>query len=217
MDVSQTNRIILVAHSCHTIPSHWLQDVRQHAISTLTDAFIDKSGVSVPPEHLCGAMRNICVPLAGARLASLLADDRVIAEHMEEVMIEVELCISLVYKALLHHLKRILNAEADLLGVWTSLLTVMEMLLGGADTDSQSLEDGELVDSRGMTPGQLRRSTKELASEHLRNAVMVLIASGVLKDVPESTEDISAVTWDSVNKMDFCKAQAEEWKQSAAQ
>ena len=118
------------------------------------------------------------------------------------------------YKPLLHHLQRILSAEADLLGVWSSLLAVMELLLCN-ETHQSAEDDGELVDSRGMTPGQLRRSTKELASEHLRNAVMVLIASGVIKGAPDSEGDISAMTWKSVSKMEFCKDQAEEWKQSA--
>lgn len=201
------------------LPDFWLclyfQDVREHAISLLTDAFIDKNGLSIPPEHLCLALRNVCLPLAGDRLANLLQDDRVIAERMDEIMIEIELCISLVYKPLLHHLQRILSTEADLLGVWSSLLSVMEHLLCNEMTDQLAEEDGELVDSRGMTPGQLRRSTKELASEHLRNAVMVLIAIGVIKAAPESEGDISAMTWKSVSKMEFCKNQAEEWKQSA--
>jgi hypothetical protein len=181
----------------------------------LTDVFIDNSGLAIPPEHLCPALRNVCIPLAGARLASLLQDDKVIAEHMDEIMVEIELCISLVYKPLLHHLKRILSAQADLLGVWSSLLAVMELLLCDETAHQSAEDDGELVDSRGMTPGQLRRSTKELASEHLRNAVMVLIASGVLKGEPESEGDISAMTWKSVSKMEFCKDKAEEWKQSA--
>lgn len=183
----------------------------------LTDTFIDKNGLSIPPEHICVALQSVCIPAAGTRLADLLKDDRVIVEHMEDVMIEIELFISLMYKPLLHHLKRILNAEADLLGVWTSLLSVMEMLLGNEMIDESTEDDGELVDSNGMTPDQLRRSTKELASEHLRNAIMVLTASGVLRAVSESEGDISAVTWDSVSKMEFCKDQVEEWKKSASQ
>jgi len=199
------------------LPFLALQDVREHAISVLTDAFIDKNGLAIPPKHICLALQSVCIPAAGARLADLLKDDRVIVEHMEEVMIEIELFISLMYKPLLHHLKRILSAKADLLGVWTSLLSVMEMLLGTEMIDESTEEDGELVDSNGMTPDQLRRSTKELASEHLRNAVMVLTASGVLRAAPVSEGDISALTWDSISKMEFCKDQAEEWRKSASQ
>lgn len=182
----------------------------------LTDIFIDKNGRAIPPEHICTALQSVCIPAAGARLADLLKDDRVIVEHMEEIMVEIELFISLVYKPLLHHLKRILETEADLLGVWRTLLSVMEMLLGTEIVDESTEDDGELVDSNGMTPDQLRRSTKELASEHLRNAVMVLAASGVLRAVPESEGDISAITWDSINSMEFCKEHAEEWKKAAS-
>lgn len=183
----------------------------------LTDAFIDKSGLAIPPEHVCLALRNVCIPAAGARLAELLKDDRVIVEHMEEVRIEIELFILLMYKPLLHHLKRIVNTKADLLGAWSTLLSVMDMLLGNDMIDETTEEDGELVDSNGMTPDQLRRSTKELACEHLRNAVMVLAASGVLQASAESERDISAVTWNAINKMDFCKDQLEEWKKAASQ
>lgn len=183
----------------------------------LTDTFIDKNGLAIPPVYICQALQSVCIPAAGSRLADLLKDDRVIVEHMEDVMIEIELFISLMYKPLLHHLKRILSANADLLGVWSSLLIVMEMLLGNEMVDESTEEDGELVDSNGMTPDQLRRTTKELASEHLRNAVMVLAASGVLRAVPESDGDISALTWASVSKMEFCRDQVEDWKKSASQ
>ena len=184
----------------------------------LTDAFIDKNALSIPPEYICKALQNVCIPAAGIRLADLLKqDDRVIVEHMEDIMIEIELFISLMYKPLLHHLKRILNVEADLLGVWRSLLLVMEMLLGNEIITEPTEDDGELVDRNGMSPDQLRRSTKELGSEHLRNAVMVLAASGVLRAAQESDGDISAVTWESISKMEFCKDQEEEWKKAASQ
>lgn len=131
-------------------------------------------------------------------------------------MVEIELFICLMYKPFLHHLKRLVGSEADLLGVWSSLLSVMVMLLGNEIIDESTEDDGELVDSNGMTPDQLRRSTKELASEHLRNAIMVLSASGILKAAADSEGDISGVTWDEVSKMDFCKDMVDEWKKSAA-
>ena len=177
----------------------------------LTDSFIDKHGRDIPPFYFCQIMPKVCIPLAGTRIADMLRDEINMIDNVEEVMIEFELCISLLFKPLLHHLKSILSLEAEFLVVWSSLLKVMESLLVEGAGDGEDREVG----GRMISPEKLRLTTKQLASEHLRNAVMVLIASGVVKGVSESPQDISDVTWASIERMSFCKEQAEEWKLSA--
>ena len=71
-----------------------------------------------------------------------------------------------------------------------------------------------------VTRAQLFNTTKELASEHLRNAVMVLAAMGVLIDGVDSQSDaqeISLVTWSAIGSIGYCKPFLSEWKKSACQ
>jgi len=188
--------------------------VRQHALSMLTDAFIDKQGRCIPADHLCKVLQEICIPLAGKQLSSMFQDARAMTSHVEEIMIEFELCISLMFKPFLHHLKRIVSADADLLSVWTGILKVLENLLRADDSLKVSPEN----DPGPATIKKARKilfTSRELASEHLRNAITVLIASGILKGKPESPHDLSALTWASIDKMSFCKDAVEEWKKSA--
>merc|ERR1712129_31368 len=73
---------------------------------------------------------------------------------------------------------------------------------------------------------RLLLTTKELANEHLRNAIMVLVACGVLKgqtggivldgddeeEMNNFTENLSTLTWNSIESMEFCKKFVDEWK-----
>lgn len=124
-------------------------------------------------------------------------------------MIEFEQCVSLVFKPLLHHLRRIIATNNELAAVWVPLLAILEELL--ADGTAVSRED-----AKELTPDRLRTTLKELASEHLRNAIMVFHANGVLKSKAERAGDISAATWESVGRMSFCSARVDEWKEAVA-
>lgn len=181
----------------------------------LTDAFIDKQGRSIPADQLCKVLREICFPLAGNQLSEIFKNEIATVDRQEEVMIEFELCISLIFKPFLHHLKRILKADVDLFSVWCCILKIMEHLLGSDNSDHR--EERKDKNSRDMRASKLILMSKELASEHLRNAITVLIASGVLKGEPKSPNDISAVTWAAVDNMTFCTDETvEEWKQQSA-
>jgi hypothetical protein len=122
---------------------------------------------------------------------------------MEEIMIEFEQCTSLIFKPLLHHLKSIVTSQADFLSVWTALLETMERLLSEAVHGNDD-------------PDKLIQTLKELASEHLRNSIMVLHSNGVLTGHPLVDDEVSTITWDAVGKMAFCSSMIEDWKLQAS-
>jgi hypothetical protein len=186
------------------------QNVRQHALSVLTDLFLDKNGGSVPPEHLSSVLSDVCVPLAGRRILKLqLGEGRF--QSSDELMIEFELCIGLIFKPLRHHLQNLLkNPSGDgILSVWKSVLSALEELLCDDDHKKKSLggssssltaapsEDGRRkpgaaaagASSAAAIPKSLRETMNNLANEHLRNAIEVLISSGILQSDGASADN----------------------------
>jgi hypothetical protein len=143
----------------------------------------------------------------------LLENEASMVESSEDVMIEFEQCVSLIFKPFLHHAKNIVHSgdPADLETVWIALLKAMESLLQIGEDEVQPGNGGS-----AMTPGMLRWTLKELASEHLRNVIMVLHAHGVLKGDPASSDRLSIATWESIDRMPFCKGFVAEWRQSAS-
>ena len=210
--------------------------VRQHALSMLTDAMIDKHGQAISSTHLCTLINEMCIPLAEKRITALLNSSQLLVDssNSEEIMIELEACISLIYKPFLHHLKVFLKTKDDKwITIWKSMLKAMNLLLTGTLTasttempsNSNNPEDSvENLDASMASLNELLQTTKELASEHLRNAVMVLVASDVLqspsKDMMESEANIetniTAYTWKYIENMEFCKNHVKEWERSAA-
>jgi len=207
--------------------------VRQHALSMLTDAIIDRHGRDVPKDELCGILDRICIPLAGSRMVDLLRSGTDPAEHhhhVEEIMIELELCISLIFKPFLHHLRTLLTMREEFVAIWMSMLGVMTELLGEevVRPTHGGTEGDDYPGGHAMTRDKLLLTTKELGSEHLRNAIMVLVASGVLRGEGQTSsgdgggfargggEDVSALTWNAIGRMKFCRQYVEEWKQSAS-
>ena len=186
-----------------------MKNVRQHALSMLTDALIDNHGKSIPENQLYSILYGLSVPLAARRIADLLKTQEV-ETIWEEIMIELELCISLIFKPLLHHLRHLLNDPDNFLRLWKSILEAVALLLGDKQGDDASTA------SHDRTMDNLLLTTKELAKEHLRNAVMVLSASSIISgESSEDGTDISSVTWNSIQSMEFCKVYVEEWKQTA--
>jgi len=187
--------------------------VRQQAISLLTDTLLSTIPVS---GGLCEIMNNICIPLAGNRITDLLRIPYDVQSDLEETLIELELCISLLFKPFLHHLKVLISIKQEFIGIWISMLGIMTQLLGdeSAPSKDKAASDGGGV----VTRANLFNTTKELASEHLRNAVMVLAAMGVLVDDDGSKSDaqeISSVTWAAIGSIGYCKPYLEEWKRTA--
>lgn len=193
--------------------------VRQQAISLLTDTLLDRHGSWVPVDSgLCEILNNICIPLAGKRITDLLAYDMQI--DLEDTLIELELCISLLFKPFLHHLKTLVSLKQEFVGIWISMLGIMTQLLG--EEPALNEKDNEAVREGEVTREKLFLTTKELGSEHLRNAVMVLAAMGVLIDNDNSdsksdAQEISSVTWAAIGSIGYCKPYLAEWKSSACQ
>lgn len=175
----------------------------------LTDSFLDKHGSTIPTEEVSKVLTEVCIPLASRRLAILWQRMSVLDYDIDEVMIEFELCIGLIFKPLLHHLQNIYK-DGDLIMLWKCVLSVLDLLLN--DEKEEPVEDalqGDDQDSRLI-------AAKDLAHEHLRNAIMVLIGCGALRVEPSQAGDLTDVTWDAISKMRYCKNALDEWKKAAA-
>lgn len=189
--------------------------MRQQAISLLTDTLLDRHGSLVPVEGgLCEIMNNICIPLSGKRITDLLRIPYDVQNDLEDTLIELELCISLLFKPFLHHLKALVSVKQEFVGIWISMLGIMTQLLG--DEAAQAKEENGDEREVAVTRAKLFNTTKELASEHLRNAVMVLAAMGILinndGDSKCDTQEISSVTWAAIGSIGYCKPHLSEWR-----
>lgn len=178
----------------------------------LTDSFLDKRGGLLPVEILCEVLGNICIPLAGKRIVELRTGD-VDSDSLDAIMIELELCIGLVFKPLRHHIKTIVNENPTvLLALWTPTLGVLTEVLKENPPETSSTPRPENDDSPSR---KIIQATIELTLEHLRNVIMVLISYGVLKGEAESPDDLTAQTWKAISEMGHCKPFLDEWKQAA--
>ena len=187
-----------------------LQSVRQHSLSMLTDSFLDKRGGLIPVNHLCDALGKLCIPLAGRRIMEI-RDGVVQFEDIDELMIELELCIGLIFKPLRHHLQNVVHEGGQVLqSLWSPVLGVLKDVLNAPKSDSSPSGD-----SGHANPDEVLKATNDLTIEHLRNVIMVLISFGVLTEESHSPGDITALTWEAVSKMDCCKDFLEEWKKAA--
>jgi hypothetical protein len=178
----------------------------------LTDSFLDKRGGLLPVEILCEVLGNVCIPLAGKRIMELRADD-IYPENLDTMMIELELCIGLIFKPLRHHVKTILNEDpAVLLALWAPTLGVLREVLKEPSAQNVSIPGSE----NGESPSRkIIQTANELTLEHLRNVIMVLISFRVLKGEEESPDDLTAQTWKAISEMGYCKPYLNEWKQAA--
>jgi hypothetical protein len=194
------------------------QSIRQQALSLLTDSLLDKKSNSVPVDGgLCEILNTICIPLVGKRVTELLRIPYDVQSDLEDTLAELELCISLLFKPFLHHIKALVSVKQEFIGIWISMLGIVTQLLGES---VQNKTDDRAARVNVLTRAQLFDTTKELASEHLRNAVMVLAAMGVLVDDddshPSDAQEISSVTWAAIGSIGYCKPFLNEWKNSAS-
>lgn len=184
----------------------FLQTVRQHALSMLTDLFLEKQAGFIPISHLCDSLGEQCIPLAGRGIVEL-REGRIKIENTDELMIELELCIGLIFKPLRHHLKDVVSeGEEILLLVWKPILNALTDIL--SDPSSNGAKEAGL-------PAKALRSSNELTVEHLRNVVHVLTDFDILKAEPQSQDDITQLTWDAIESMPPCKDFVKEWKEGA--
>jgi hypothetical protein len=176
----------------------------------LTDSFLDKRGSASPANHLCSALIEVCIPLTGRRILALRSGDATV-DRADEIMIEFELCIKLIFKPFKHHAKRVADANGNVSTVWKAVLAVLEDFLRD---ETPSVPQSPDQQQHLMSP-ELARTMSELANEHLRGTIMFLVSAGILSSDPASTAELTTMTWESVGKMGFCKSHVEEWKESA--
>lgn len=182
--------------------------MRQHSISLLTDAVIDHQGENIPTEQLCRIMSRLCVPVSGQRISYLMQDEVVTGFQSEETMIEISLCISLLFNPFIHHLKKLFTEKKEFIAIWLSILAVSSQLLGNETSGHvrTSFEINKQSNNNSIT-------TRNLTAEKLRNAVMVLISNNILKkDFTkhkvggiDQKNDISSLTWNAIENITFCK------------
>mmetsp|Transcript_15948 Transcript_15948/g.23458 ORF Transcript_15948/g.23458 Transcript_15948/m.23458 type:complete len:1647 (+) Transcript_15948:145-5085(+) len=184
--------------------------VRSHAISILTDTFLSKQGNSLSPSIISDLLSEVCIEAASGRISDLLEDESDMVQRTEDIMIEFEQSVSLIFKPFVYHVKNIIVSgnSTDLEKVWSKLLSAMEELL-------QEKPD-EKTSSDPSAPGALRKTLKDLASEHLRNAIMVLHAHGVLHGNPDDSDSLSVETWIVIDRMTFCTERAKEWQETTS-
>lgn len=177
----------------------------------LTDSFLESQGGLIPVVDLCHALGQMCIPLAGRRITELRASEAAV-ENEDEVMIEIELCIGLIFKPMRHHIKSIVNEGGEvLMTLWVPILNVLKRVL-----DEPVHEYGS-PENKPTESATVVKSSKERTVEYMRNVITVLIDYKVLKAEPMNNDDISARTWSAVSKMDYCKKYVDEWKEAASQ
>jgi len=167
-----------------------------------TDSLVDRHGQNIPISDLCRLLNTVCLPMAGNRISELIQKQAELNFGHEEVMIEFELCISAIFKPFLHYLKRLATSPKDLITVWMTMLSLMTQLLSAE------------VDRGGMIPTNLLTASKQLATEHLRNAVMILMSKGILLPEAKNGDDVSSLTWSAIEKISYVKPFITEWKES---
>eukprot|EP00934_Nitzschia_sp_Nitz4_P000778 Nitzschia sp. Nitz4//scaffold170_size48074//15496//20557//NITZ4_007104-RA/size48074-snap-gene-0.36-mRNA-1//1//CDS//3329538637//778//frame0 len=183
-----------------------VSSVRQHALSVLTDTFLENDGSLIPVSQVSAALANLCIPLARDRILELRATTD-FDEDYKDLQTEMELCVSLLFKPLRHHIKNVLNEGVDALQMlWTPILGILQEIF--ADAQIETSENGDESNDT--------LQSNELALEHLRNVVMVLISYDILQAEPNAEDDISASTWKAISNIPYCSAHVEEWKQAAS-
>merc|ERR1712048_1303344 len=106
----------------------------------------------------------------------------------------------------------LLTDEDGFFPIWKSLLDAMTLLLDRRPSLASEPQNNSM--------DRLLFTTQELASEHLRNAIMILGAYGILGDRRPQNENeenrFASLTWTAIGGMTFCAKYLEEWKMSAS-
>jgi len=197
--------------------------VRQHAIAMLTDILVDRNSPTVRTDEICRILNDICIPMAGKRIMYLLNEMASSLEfHQEETLIELELCISIIFKPFVHHMKGWISNPNEFSTMWMSILDVISHLLTTSSTikEDQNKETNSKVATM-ETSYSLLLTTQEFAAEHIRNAVMLLLSNGIIKLMEEDElvacdleVDINVMTWKTMAKIPFCDKFFTEWREA---
>lgn len=175
--------------------------MRQHAISMCTDALLDKHVNAIPLKDLSTALHSICIVMAENRISELFDPNSKLKFDHEEIMIELEMCLSSTFKPFLQYIKRLATSPKALSMIWLSVLKVSAELLSKECYE----QDGTYFP---LSPSLLH-ATKELATEHLRNAVMILMAKGICND---TDSEISVLTWSTLGNISYIQEMIPEWR-----
>jgi len=175
----------------------------------LTDLFLHKQGSKIPAHQLGSVLGEVCVPLAGRRIVKLQMGDQSI-ENTDQLMMEFELCIGLIFKPLRQYLRNLDQGGGGLVLLWQSVLSVLEDLLGQKKREPSPEQPREVI------PENLKATMNTLASEHFQSAIKVLISTGLLLADPKTPGDITAITWESVGRMNISVTDVQQWKKQAA-
>lgn len=175
----------------------------------LTNLFLDRQVGIVPIPQICGVLTDICVPLAG-RCITRLQFKNGAESSSDELMIEFELCIGLIFKPLRHHIRDVLSTGSNISPIWKSVLSVLEDFL------TEKAEPG-VEDERRPISRNLKKTMNDLLNEHFRNAIMLLITAGVLLLDPKSSNEISTITWEAATRMGISEKSLQQWKEAADQ
>ena len=157
----------------------------------------------VPLEEICFALGRLCVPMAGRRVVEL-RDQASISDSIDDLVIEIELCVGLIFKPLRHYVQDLVGVGSDcVLSVWSPILDVLKPIL----SDPSDIEHGS---------SKVFDSSRELTLEHFQNVIMVLINDGVLSS-QDAASDLTSITWKAIEEMEFCKPHLEAWQKAASE
>ncbi len=184
-------------------------NTRQHSMTMMRDALIDRHSEDSPIKDLCRVLNGVCMPVISQRISELVQHQIMLKFDQEEILIELELCISTIFKPFMHHLEKLSQDAEEFTAVWMSMLSVLTQLLG---------KDSTQENERRIPNDRLLKTTKDLATEHLRNAVMTLIAKGKIEadgDMSNNGKDLSSMTWNALSNISYCKHLIPEWKETS--
>jgi hypothetical protein len=185
---------------------------------------------------MCVILSEICIPLAGRRIIQLQkysnAKD-VSITSIDQLMMEFELCIGLIFKPLRHHLPNII-ATTTTIGIapngylsliWLAVLSVLENLFH--PSTAATIEHDPIGDEynsdrhNSVLSDDLIATMNSLVKEHLQSAIQALVSLGVLSfpmTSPSSElspgdidEAITKQTWIAVRKMGITDKEIQEW------
>ena len=188
-------------------------DIRQHALSILTDSVIDSHGKSMSQKEVFELLK-FCFDVARKRINNLIEWDEM-EFQINAVTAELDLCYGLLFKPFLHylHVQNLSVNEDDFESLWFSLLHSVKLLLG----DDPTIHEESLSSShdphvlKKVRRSKLLSSAKEGVSERLQNAIMVMIGYDLLQRFDQESNSLSSRTWDFVSGMKFCSSRIDEW------
>lgn len=177
-----------------------------------TDSVVDRHGQDIPMNDLCRLLSSVCLPMAGSRILELIQNQTKLRFDHEEILIEMELCISAIFKPFLHYLKRLVASPDHLTTVWMGMLNFMAQLL-----QQEAANSPRSHKHPNKSPAAQLKATKQLATEHLRNAIMILMSKGIVVCSEASDEnEFSLKTWSAIENMPYIKDLIPEWKHFGA-